>query len=258
MHARIEELEVQACAPRWSWPSAWRRCAAPSARSSSPPGWRTDIVRAADVRRPRPVSRRMTRWLLTAPPVRHAPAWPGGGAEPAGALRARPHRDRRAGQARPGDRPRRGDSPRDPGALAAHQEQSRPDRRARSRQDRDRRGSRPADRLQRRARVAARPPRDRAGHGRPDRGRRLPGRVRGTPQGRPQRGRQTRRGRSSCSSTSCTRSSAPAPPRARSTPPTCSSRCSPAANCAPSARPRSTSTPSTSRRTPRWSAAFSR
>jgi ATP-dependent Clp protease ATP-binding subunit ClpB len=39
-------------------------------------------------------------------------------------------------------------------------------------------------------------------------------------------------GRSSCSSTSCTRSSAPAPPRAPSTPPTCSSRCSPAASCA--------------------------
>ena len=64
-------------------------------------------------------------------------------------------------------------------------------------------------------------------------------------------------GRSSSSSTSCTRSSAPAPPRARSTPPTCSSRCSPAASCAPSAPPRSTSTASTSRRTPRSSAASS-
>ena len=49
-------------------------------------------------------------------------------------------------------------------------------------------------------------------------------------------------GRSSCSSTSCTRSSAPARPRARSTPRTCSSRCSRAANCARSARRRSTST----------------
>ena len=37
---------------------------------------------------------------------------------------------------------------------------------------------------------------------------------------------------SSCSSTSCTRCSAPATPRARWTPPTCSSRCSPAASCA--------------------------
>src|SRR6266536_3508799 len=40
--------------------------------------------------------------------------------------------------------------------------------------------------------------------------------------------------RSSSSSTSCTRSWAPAPPRAPSMPPTCSSRCSPAASCAPS------------------------
>ena len=57
-----------------------------------------------------------------------------------------------AGQARPGDRPRRRDPPRDPGALAAHQEQPGADRRARRRQDRDRRGPRPADRLRRRAR----------------------------------------------------------------------------------------------------------
>ena len=65
-------------------------------------------------------------------------------------------------------------------------------------------------------------------------------------------------GGSSCSSTSCTPSSARAPPRARWTPPTCSSRCSPAASCTPSARPRSTSTASTSRRTPRSSGASSR
>ena len=47
------------------------------------------------------------------------------------------------------------------------------------------------------------------------------------------------RRRSSCSSTSCTPSSAPARPKARSTPRTCSSRCSRAASCTPSARPRS-------------------
>ena len=70
----------------------------------------------------------------------------------------------RAGQARPGDRPRRGDPPRHPGALAAHQEQPRADRRAGRRQDRDRRGPGPADRLRRRPRVAARPARDRARH----------------------------------------------------------------------------------------------
>ena len=38
-------------------------------------------------------------------------------------------------------------------------------------------------------------------------------------------------GGSCCSSTSCTPSSAPARPRARWTPATCSSRCSPAASC---------------------------
>ena len=55
--------------------------------------------------------------------------------------------ERRAqGQARSGDRPRRGDPPRDPGALPPHQEQPRADRRARRRQDRDRRGPGPAHR----------------------------------------------------------------------------------------------------------------
>ena len=44
--------------------------------------------------------------------------------------------------------------------------------------------------------------------------------------------------RSSFSSTSCTPSSAPAPPRGRWTPPTCSSRPWRAANCGPSAPPR--------------------
>ena len=67
-----------------------------------------------------------------------------------------------------------------------------------------------------------------------------------------------RRARSSCSSTSCTPSSAPARPKARWTPATCSSRCWPAANCTASAPPRSTSTASTSRRTPPSNAASSR
>ena len=64
--------------------------------------------------------------------------------------------------------------------------------------------------------------------------------------------------RSSCSSTSCTPSSAPARPKARWTPRTCSSRCWRAASCTRSARRRWTSTASTSRRTPRSSAASSR
>ena len=67
-----------------------------------------------------------------------------------------------------------------------HEEQPGADRRARRRQDRDRRGPRPADRLRRRARVAARPPRDRARHRRADRRREVPRRVRGPAEGRPQ------------------------------------------------------------------------
>ena len=62
----------------------------------------------------------------------------------------------RAGQARPGHRPRRGDPPRHPGALAPHQEQPGADRRAGRRQDRHRRGAGPAHRPRRRARGAAR------------------------------------------------------------------------------------------------------
>ena len=73
-----------------------------------------------------------------------------------------------------------------------------------------------------------------------------------------ERDHRTRRARSSSSSTSCTRSSARARPRAPSTRRTCSSRCSRAASCAASARRRSTSTASTSRRTPRSSGASSR
>ena len=69
---------------------------------------------------------------------------------------------------------------------------------------------------------------------------------------------ERRRARSSSSSTRSTPSSAPARPRARATPATCSSRCSRAASCTAWARRRSTSTAGTWRRTPRWSAASSR
>ena len=64
----------------------------------------------------------------------------------AGEVRRRPHRARAQGQARPGDRPRHRDPPRRAGAVPAHQEQPGADRRARRRQDRHRRGARPADR----------------------------------------------------------------------------------------------------------------
>ncbi len=60
------------------------------------------------------------------------------------------------GQARSGHRPRRGDPPRDPGAVAPHQEQPGADRRARRRQDRHRRGPGAAHRARRRARGPAR------------------------------------------------------------------------------------------------------
>ena len=72
-------------------------------------------------------------------------------------VRQRPDAGRRGRQARPGDRARRRDPPRDPGPLPPHEEQPGADRRAGRRQDGDRRGPRPADRLRRRPRVAARP-----------------------------------------------------------------------------------------------------
>ena len=65
------------------------------------------------------------------------------------------------------------------------------------------------------------PARDRARHRRADRRRQVPRRVRGPPEGGAQRGLRAPRARSSCSSTSSTRSSAPAPRRAPSTRPTC-------------------------------------
>ena len=67
-------------------------------------------------------------------PARHR-SEPRGQIPGARALRARPDRARAEGQARPGHRPRRGDPARDPGALPPHEEQPRPHRRARRRQD---------------------------------------------------------------------------------------------------------------------------
>ena len=162
------------------------------------------------------------------------------------------------GPARPGDRPRRRDPPRDAGALPPHQEQPGADRRAGRGQDGHRRGPGPADRRRRRARAPARQARARARHGRAGRRQPLPRRVRRAAQGGHGRGQARPARRSSCSSTSCTPSSARARPRARSTRPTCSSRPWRAASCSASARPRWTSIASTSRRTPRWSAASPR
>ncbi len=128
---------------------------------------------------------------------------------------------RAQGQARPGHRPRRGDPPRHPDPVAPDEEQPGADRRAGRRQDRDRRGPRPAHRARRRARGPEGPARLLARHGRAGRRREVPRRVRGAPQGGAQGGQPTPRAASSSSSTSCTPSSAPARPRARWTPATC-------------------------------------
>ena len=69
-------------------------------------------------------------------------------------VRPRSHRCGPAGQDRPGHRSRRRDPPGDPGAEPANQEQPGAHRRARRRQDGDRRGSGPSHRRRRRARGA--------------------------------------------------------------------------------------------------------
>ena len=66
-------------------------------------------------------------------------------------IRARPDRGGARRQARPGDRPRRGNPPHHPGALPPHQEQPGADRRAGRRQDGDRRGPGAPHRQRRRA-----------------------------------------------------------------------------------------------------------
>ena len=120
-------------------------------------------------------------------------------------IRPRPHPGGARRQARPGDRPRRGDPPHHPDPRPPHQEQSGADRRARRRQDRDRRGPRAAHRQWRRARQPQGPAADGARHGLADRRRQISRRVRGAAQGRARRGQGAPRARSSCSSTRCTR-----------------------------------------------------
>ncbi len=96
---------------------------------------------------------------------------------------ARSHRDGTVGQARPGDRARRGDPPHHPGAVAADQEQSGADRRAGRRQDGDRRGPGAAHRQRRRAREPQGQAASRPRHGRAHRRRQVSRRVRGAAQG---------------------------------------------------------------------------
>ena len=173
-------------------------------------------------------------------------------------VRPRPDPGRARRQARPGDRPRRGNPPHDPDPRPADQEQSRADRRTRHRQDRHRRRPRAAHRQWRRARQPQGPRADGARHGQPDRRGEVSRRVRGTAQGRARRG-QGRRG----AHHPVHRRDAHADRRRRVAkaawmPATCSSPRWRAASCTASARPRSTNTRSTSRRTPRCSAASSR
>ena len=115
-----------------------------------------------------------------------------------------------------------------------------------------------AHRQRRRARRHQGPAPAVARHGRADRRREISRRVRGAAEGRARRGQARPRATSSCSSTRCTRWSAPERPKARWTPATCSSRRWRAASCTASARPRSTNIANMSKRTRRWSGASSR
>ena len=173
-------------------------------------------------------------------------------------VRPRPHRARAQGQARPRDRPRRRDPPRRAGPLPPHEEQSGADRRARRRQDRDRRGPGPAHRGRRRTRGAEEQAGDRPRPRRAHRGGEVPRRVRGPPQGRAEGDHRVRRGDHPLH-----RRAPHARRRGRGRGRDgrvehAEARRSPAASCAASARRRSTSTRSTSRRTPPSSGASSR
>ena len=164
----------------------------------------------------------------------------------------------RDGKLDPGHRPRRGNPPHHPGAVAPHQEQSRADRRARRRQDRHRRRAGAAHRQRRRAgqprgqeAAGARP-------GRADRRRQISRRVRRAAQGRAA-GSHVRRRRHHPVHRRDAHAGRRRQGRRRD------GRFQPAqagawraANCTASAPPRSTNTASTSRRMPRWRGASSR
>ena len=128
-------------------------------------------------------------------PAGHRPE-PRGQVPGARALRPRPDRAGAPGQARSGHRPRRGDPPRHPGAVAPHQEQPGADRRARRRQDGRRRGAGAAHHPRRRARGPQGQAHHRPRHGRAGRRREVSRRVRGSAEGGADRGHAVRwRGR---------------------------------------------------------------
>ena len=134
-------------------------------------------------------------------------------------VQPRPHRVGLAQPARPagraGHRGRAGAA----GPLPPDEEQRRAHRRARGREDRDRRGARPEDRLRRRAVVPRREAPARPGPV-PRRRRHEVPRASSRSGSRRSSKSWWRAPTSSCSSTSCTRWSAPARPRGRSTRPT--------------------------------------
>ncbi len=101
-------------------------------------------------------------------------------------LRPRSHRARAQGQARSGDRPRRRDPARDPGAVPPDEEQPGADRRARRREDGGGRRSRPAHHPPGRSRGPEEQEDRGPRHGSAHRRREVPRRVRGTAQGRAQ------------------------------------------------------------------------
>ena len=117
----------------------------------------------------------------------------GGAEDAARAVRRRPHGDRPERQARPGDRARRRDPSRQPGAHPAHQEQPGAHRRAGRRQDRRGRRARPAHRRGRRGRLAEEQAARLARPLGPRRRREVPRRVRGAAEGRAQRDQRLRR-----------------------------------------------------------------
>ena len=129
-----------------------------------------DLLRAAR-RHPRSGARRAEDRARQPPGDEREPRGPVPGAR---ALRPRPHRGGAAREARPGHRARRGDPARHPGAVPPHEEQPGAHRRARRRQDRDRRGAGAAHRRGRRPREPAQQATHRARHRRHGRGREVP------------------------------------------------------------------------------------
>ena len=146
--------------------------------------------------------------------------------QPARQLHPEPERAGARRQDRSADRPRQGARARGADAVPPPQEQPAAGRRSRRRQDRDRRGPRAAHRRGQRARPAHQVDGVRARHGRAARRHEIPRRLRAAPEGGAQAaGGQSERDPLHRRDPYRDRRRA-RPPAARSTLPTCSSRCS--------------------------------